>query len=72
VDNFVLEEEVRAGITAIYKYVIRHLPSGKLCRIRTDGKDTGRTKTYYDKKAAMKMLRRLNNGEEPRTVVIPS
>jgi hypothetical protein len=71
VNRFVLEGQVRAGIQTDL-YVIRHLPSGKLCRIRTAGKDTGRTKTYYEKRAAMKMLRRLNNGEEPRTVVIPS
>jgi|SRR5690349_9871393 len=52
-------------------YVIRHVPSKKLCRVRTAGKDTGLTKNYCDLGAATRMLNRLNNGEEPPTVVIP-
>lgn len=52
-------------------YVIRHKHTGKLCRIRTAGKDTGLTKNYCDLRAATRMVDRLNRGDKPATVVIP-
>jgi hypothetical protein len=40
-------------------------------RIRTGGRDTGTNKSWFSQSSLVRMLIRLNNGEEPKTVVIP-